>query len=160
VDERLGYRNKAIFYDSFSENRFAGNKKVSIGSVNAFAPSIISDSKDNLYVVWSTFEGDGMGKLYFRCRIDGSWSREAELADRGVIESLLVDSEGNVHFVWGDGSNIFHKVKCESFWTKTVNIEGQNARICIDRKNKVHLFIYKTVKEGYYVLIHNILQSK
>lgn len=159
-DERLGYRNKAIFYDSFHENRFEGNRKISIDLANPFAPFIACDNKDNLYVVWSTFERNDIGKLYFRYRIDNSWSEAIELADRSVINSISTDTFGNIHFVWGDGAHIFYKIKCESFWTKTIKIDGQKARFCIDKKNDAHLVIQKIRGSRYYVLMHNIFRFK
>ncbi len=159
-DKRPGYKNIAIFYDFFHENRFEGNRKISVDLTNTFVPAITCDNKDNLSVVWSTLEEDYIGKLYFRQRIDNSWGEAIELAERGIINSLLTDTLGNIHFLWGDGYHIFYKIQSESFWTKTIKIEGEEARIRIDKKNNVHLVVQKIRDRKNYILIHNIFRFK
>ncbi|MGB3459401.1 MAG: hypothetical protein WBB08_08935 [Halobacteriota archaeon] len=159
-DERLGYWERTIYYDSFDGDNFSGNKRIS-GKVRGVSlPSIACDNRNNIYVVWSTFDKDDAGKLYFRERINNSWSDAMELASRGVINSVTTDTLGNVHFVWDDGSQIYYKVKTESFWTKTVTFIGDKARICIDKANDVHFLLLRREEQRKYALIYSRLEHK
>ena len=157
-DERLGYRKRTIYYDSFDGDDFSGNKRISGKLLGASLPSIACDNKNNIYVVWSTFDKDGAGKLCFRERINNSWSDVMELASNGVINSVTTDTLGNVHFVWDDGSKIYYKIKTESFWTNTVTFIGDKARIFIDKANDVHFLLLRRKEQRKYALIYSILK--
>lgn len=158
-DERFGYWKRTIYYDSFDGNNFSGNERISGKVLGASLPSIACDNKNNIYVVWSTFDKNDAGKLYFRERINNSWSDIMELTSRGVINSVTTDTLGNVHFVWGDGSQIYYKIKTESFWTKTVTFIGDKARICIDKANDVHFLLLRREEQRKYALIYSILEQ-
>ncbi|MBC2702899.1 MAG: hypothetical protein HF976_16125 [ANME-2 cluster archaeon] len=157
-DERLGYKKRTIYYDSFDGDDFSGNKRISGKLLGASLPSIACDNKNNIYIVWSTFDKDGAGKLYFRERINNSWSDVMELASKGALNSVTTDTLGNVHFVWDDGSKIYYKIKTESFWTNTVTFIGDKARIFIDKANDVHFLLLRREEQRKYALIYNILK--
>ncbi|MCP5107598.1 MAG: hypothetical protein GY950_29690, partial [bacterium] len=161
-DARRGYNRKAIFYDSFRENGFGGNRKVSGGLTRAdtFAPAIACDDVDNLYIAWSTFEGDNVGKLYFRQRIKNQWSESTALAEKSVLSSLTIDNSSNIHLVWENGYNVFYKINCKSSWTKTKKFEGQRAEMCVDKENNVHLLIvrYRNIED--YKFVHHVFKFR
>lgn len=159
-DERLGYWKRTIYYDSFDGNKFSGNEKISGKVIGASLPSIACDNKNNIYVVWSTFDKKNLGKLYFRERINNVWSNVMPLAINGVINSITSDNFGNIHFVWDDGSQVYYKIKSESFWTKTVTFIGNKAKICVDKANNVHFLLLRKKEQEKCTLIYNKLEYK
>ena len=159
-DERLGFWKKAIYYDFFDGNNFSGNKRISGKVRGASLPLMACDNRNNIYVVWSAFNKNDIDKLYFREKINNSWSDVIELASKGIINSVATDTLGNVHFVWDDSSQIYYKIKTKSFWTKTVTFIGNKARICIDEANDVHFLLLRRKEQKKYTLIYNRLQYK
>lgn len=159
-DERLGYRERTIYYDSFDGDNFSGNKRISGKVLGASLPLIACDNRSNIYVVWSTLDRGSGSRLHFRERIGNSWSDVIELAMGVVGDSITTDTLGNVHFVWQDGSQVYYKIKTKSSWTKTVTFVGSRARISVDSKNGIHLVLLRRQEERKCALICNQLKYK
>jgi hypothetical protein len=158
-DERSGYWNKTIYYDSFGGNDLSGNKKISGRIRRASMPAIACDSRDNIYVAWSTFDKDDSFRLYFRERLNNSWCPIVELPGSGIVNTVVADTLGSVHLVWGDGSQIYYKIRTRSSWTKTAAFLGNRAKIFIDQENCVHLILVVRKDQQKDTLLYNKLQS-
>lgn len=157
-DERTGYWNRTIYYDSFDGHNFSGNKRICGNIRRASLPSIACDNNNNIYAAWSTFDNHDSYKLYLRERLNNSWRQIVELSSSGIMNIITTDNLGNVHFVWDDGSQIYYKIKTESFWTKTTTFIGNKAKITIDKKNNVHVVLLRREKERKCSLIYNRLE--
>lgn len=145
VDERLGYNKTTIYYDRFDGKEWGGNERLSEGIYQVYNPSIISDIKNNIHIIWgspSYLKSKNPG-MYYR-QWDGSeWSDIIKFSEEGgVISSVATDGFGNIHIVWSQDGKIYYKVRTGSMWTKTIVLHQDKAEspdICIDRSNNIHI---------------------
>jgi uncharacterized repeat protein (TIGR01451 family) len=83
-----------------------GPQTISTYSIDYPKPKIVSDSHDNLYIVWQDVDG-----VYFSQRaMNGTWSMRERIISSDVIDHLqLIKSQDNIlHLAWDDGSDVFY----------------------------------------------------
>jgi hypothetical protein len=115
---------------------WSANTKVSddSGSVNAWSPSLVVDSSDNLYVTWTDNRG-GNWDNYFAKSINGgtTWSTSVKVNDdvssttNGRPSKLVIDNSGNLHLVWSTangGSDLYSATSTNggTTWSARVRI--------------------------------------
>lgn len=149
-----------IFYKEYNEtsNLWSTTEVVSIESIfNSFTPSIVSDSEDNIHIVYE----DSSSIFYKKLDID---SHEWSVADEVNVEStssasrpsITIDSKDNLHLVYADFSDILgagldpdihYKIfnRTTNVWSVSELISSEstsnsdNPSIVIDSSDKIHV---------------------
>jgi hypothetical protein len=140
-DERHGYRRKAVYYDSFSDNRFLGNREISMTKYEAFSPLVTCDDGNNIFLACSTSENEEQHNLSYSERIGDAWSKPVELADNGIVTSINVDNARNVHIMWVQSNKINLKMKLGLQWTKTITFDAHSAKSLVDSAGNIHIVL-------------------
>lgn len=155
VDHRHGFRERAIYYDSFIKGMFCNNVKVSQNNQMLFSPFVSCDREDNIQIAWSIIDRDSLGKLCYRERRRGRWQDVVELSNKGLINDMTVDLSGNVHIVWDDEHHVYYQTKMGERWGDARTLDGKMAKVGIDERNDVHLVILRRRNNGQDSLVYN-----
>ena len=138
-DERNGYWTREVYYDSFSQKEFSGNRRVSENRNEGHSPLITCDDENNVYLLWNSSKNEELNVLWYRERIDNIWSESLKLPDRGIANSIGVDNLRNVHIMWANEDRIFLKMKIDSVWSDAIIFDGMNAKSFVDTANNIHI---------------------
>lgn len=113
------------------------------GFQNTMEAQFVIDSNGTFHVTWMRV-GDPIS-IEHRLSGDGglSWSEPFRLADRNVTAEyeLEADKNGNVHFVWGNGSIFYRAWTPQDGWDDATELSrggGQDVRLAIDEAGTVH----------------------
>jgi parallel beta-helix repeat protein len=124
-------------------------------------PSIATDSKDYIHVVWDTRQGSGSSEtcaIQYRVKTT-TWQDIEDVINQQSLPSLAIDSHDNVHLVvggkWG-GAYSCHYVRyikrTPSGWgspeTVSSNCWGGNPAVAIDEDNDAHVVYTHSPKSG------------
>jgi hypothetical protein len=158
MDERHGFRERAIYYGYSAGKRFSSNTRVSKHNQMVFSPFISCDQQDNVHMAWSTMGRDKLGSLYYREQRGGTWQNIVELSEKGLMNDMAVDLLGNVHCAWSNGNNAYYQVKANDGWSKAHTLGSRRAKLCVDESNDIHLVFLQMQKDGRDSLVYKGLR--
>lgn len=155
VDHRYGFRNRAIYYDSFMKNRLVRNIELTNHEQLIFSPVITSNPENsNIIVAWSILGEDGLGKLFCRERSYDKWLEAVELSEKGLMNDMTFDYLGNVHSVCSDNYNIYYQQKIKDAWIKALKLDASRAKLSVDMRNDIHLVVRRKQENGQCSLVY------
>jgi hypothetical protein len=128
TNSRMGY--KPNIHPRFTLSEWSGTSLLTVGSdADDYAPSITTDVKGNLYVVWSENPGTDADIVYkVWTRLTDTWGDTTLVSTESTDNAYSVDSFtdvwGNLHIVWldetdtygGSDSDVLYK-----FWNATTD---------------------------------------
>ncbi|MEW6086978.1 MAG: hypothetical protein AB1498_01575 [bacterium] len=157
-----------ITITSFSISLANWSKEILISdkNFNSINPSITSDSKGNIYIVWQT-KNNNIQDIYFS-KFDGRWSPIDKIAEtKGTPRTPVIISDilNNLHLVWQDNSlsnyNIYYESYNKKFsagWLRNIRVSRENSQaaspdIIADKTGNIYI-AWQDLENGIYEIFY------
>jgi len=120
----------------------------------SFAPKIVVDPSNRLYVFWHDYSG----RVWYTCRDGDTWSTPDSVPVNRYIAwpDVAVDSEGKLHVVWMDYDDydVYYAMYDGESWSTPVNISNLEGypcypRIAVNSENRPYV-VWEQRSNGYW----------
>jgi hypothetical protein len=155
-----------IYYRKWDGNEWSKTKVISDETSGNNAPLILSDSPNNIYVIWTSLQGN---HLLYRHYDGKDWSETIKLNNQtSWRSSASLDKNGLLHVAWEEGTLYYKKIDKNTVEDyrildvdyKEIYSQPYWVELVVDSENKPHIFATIDSHGSFNELLEYVIEEK